>query len=80
MPENSVRQPSWVITRHARKRAQERGFTRHDVLAVIDQPELTYPQNTYGPFREIRVRGPIAVVLAGNHVITVLHHRWEEVA
>ncbi len=61
-------------TPHCRRRAAERGITLEQIASVLARPEVTYVQTTYGPDRQIRQRGDLAVVVnqAARTVITVL--------
>jgi hypothetical protein len=66
----------WVFTHHLRQRATERGITEAAITAVLNNPQVTYTQNLYGPERQVRQRGELAVVVnrATRTVITVLFH------
>lgn len=64
----------WRYTQHCRRRAAERGITLGQIDRVLTEPEISYAQTTYGPHRQVRQRGELAVVVntATRTVITVL--------
>lgn len=64
----------WRLTKHARERARELGYTFAEVVLCADQPELTYTQTDYGPDECVHKRGDIACVvnLHSRVVVTVL--------
>lgn len=71
----------WYLTHHLRARAAERGITDNDVFEVLDQPEVVYDQDSYGPNRQVRQRGNLGVVVdrSTGAVITVVfrtHDLW----
>jgi len=71
----------WRLTAHLRNTAARRGVTIRQVLDVVEKPDITYTQEDYGPGRQMRQRGRLAVVVAQDTrtVITVLlraPHRW----
>ncbi len=73
----------WRLTAHLRNTATRRGVTLRQVLDVVEKPDVTYMQEDYGPGRQIRQRGRLAVVVAQDTrtVITVLlraPQRWTE--
>lgn len=73
----------WRLTAHLRNAAARRGVTIRQVLDVVEKPDITYTQEDYGPGRQMRQRGRLAVVVAQDTctVITVLlraPHRWTD--
>lgn len=74
--------PGWSVTAHARRRAAERGLTGTELCLVVEAPTLAYPQSgSYGPDRQVRVRGEWAAIVdpSTHTVITVLFRdpaRW----
>ena len=64
----------WHLTHHLLARAAERGISENEIHAVLDDPQVTYSQNTYGLGRQIRQRGNLGVVVDTRTlaVITVL--------
>jgi hypothetical protein len=72
------------LSRHALERAEARGFTEAQVLAAVEDPDLTYPSNPreHPTGREHRQRGRVVAVYepATDTVISVLVHGqgWEE--
>lgn len=66
--------PIWHLTYHARKRAAERGIADTELLKALNQPDVTYEQNDYGPNRQMRQRGGIGVVVdqSTGAIITAL--------
>ena len=74
-------QPHWHFTHHFQQRATERGITRPEVYAVLNDPEVVYDQPSYGPTRQVRQRGRLGIVVdfATGAVITVVfrsHQLW----
>lgn len=64
----------WFFTVHALQRMHEMAVLRSDVLVALNEPEVAYP--ACGD-RRMAVRGHIAVVSAGDLVVTVLWHTTE---
>lgn len=71
VPQTAVR---WFLTRHALDRITEMGLTRADVIAVLDQPEVTWTGTITGDERTVHVAGNLAVVTRDDVVVTVLWH------
>lgn len=61
----------WFLSRHALQRCREMGLTRLDVVAVLDEPEVSYPA---GDERTMSIRGDLAVCWIHDVVISVLWH------
>jgi Domain of unknown function (DUF4258) len=59
----------WFITKHALKRMRQMGLERSEVVAVLDEPEVRYPDR-YGHF--IACAGRLAVCFISDTVVTVL--------
>ncbi|OOP63128.1 hypothetical protein BMF89_07520 [Arthrobacter sp. SRS-W-1-2016] len=55
--------PSWHLTHHAKRRAAERGIPDVELFRALNNPDVTYDQNDYGPNRQVRRRGRIGVVV-----------------
>lgn len=73
----------WRLTWHARQTAARRKVSLAEVLAVIDQPEVSYAQPQRGASIRICQRGSLAVVInvVERSVITVLlrsQSRWTD--
>src|SRR4051812_30069677 len=70
----------WHLTRHARQAAANRGFGLSETLLTAARPDIRYTSSPYGPGREIRIRGDLAVAVhaPSRTVITVLWHREQE--
>ena len=69
----------WRMTRHALERAEEFGATTADVIAIIENPEVSYTNQNYTPMRAVSVAGDLAVVTApeSHTVVTVLRRTYE---
>lgn len=63
--------PRWKIAGHAWQRMHEMGVRRCDVIAVVNDPEQTYPAGRRSG-RRIYQRGELAICAQGDVVITVL--------
>jgi hypothetical protein len=70
----------WRLTAHARSAARSRGFTIPEVLLTAVDPEVVYTAYDYGPDREVRQRGDVAVavVWSSKIILTVLWRHGEE--
>jgi len=71
----------WKIGPHARSAAQRRGVSPSQILSVIADPELSYPDHG----RRIVTKGRLAVVVVPEEqvVVTVLltgESRWDDQA
>lgn len=62
--------PRWFLTRHALGRMREMGLSRHEVVEVLDHPEVSWPSRG----RRIAAAGDISVVYdpEGSAVVTIL--------
>lgn len=69
----------WRLSGHARRAAASRGFTTHEVMLAIGDPEVKYTAFDYGEHRVVHKRGHLTVVLdLHNHtVITVLLRSYD---
>ena len=88
-----MRQPDWpgsvgpgcdlVWSTHARRRANELGFSTSDLVQCVVDPEQSYCGHpAYGPDRRVYQRGDLAVVVhePSRTVVTLLLRRldrWE---
>ena len=70
-----------TITPHAQMRRKQMHITEDQIEAVVNDPDMVWPDDRYKPGveRVIYVRGPLVVIVntANNHVVTVLWHRKE---
>ena len=66
--------PRWFFTMHALQRMAEMAVPRSDVLAALNEPEVSYPAQRG---RHMAVRGSLAVLSAGEVIVTVLWHTSE---
>jgi phage-related baseplate assembly protein len=64
----------WRLTAHARSAARSRGFNLQEILLTAADPEVVYTAYDYGPDREVRQRGDVAVVVDSSSevIVTVL--------
>src|SRR5262245_1516543 len=70
----------WRLTRHAPTAADNRGFALGDVLITAAEPDVRYTKYHYGPGREVRISGDLAVVVhaPSRTILTVLWHSQHE--
>ncbi len=71
----------WKIGPHARSAARNRGVSRSQILSVIADPELSYPDRG----RRVFTKGRLALVVVPEEqfVVTVLltgESRWDDQA
>jgi hypothetical protein len=72
-----------TITPHAKRRRKQMRVTEDQIWAVVDDPEMTYPDDPkYPNERWIYQRGPLVVVVEhgkfGTRVMTVFWHGKDE--
>lgn len=73
------RQCDWILTDHAKERAAELGISLQQIMDVLERPEVTYEQASYGDGEAIYQREGIAlgVNTVTKAVKTVLLRRVE---
>src|SRR5258708_7651411 len=64
----------WTLTRHARERMMERGFTPADVLMAVTMPKTTMRQPWRGPDIALHIRDDCRVVVNDrcHQIVTVI--------
>lgn len=67
----------WVVLPHARQRMEEMGVGAGEVLAVLDNPLVTYPCGPAHPGRRLLKSGRLVVCTDREVVVTVLWNTTE---
>lgn len=67
----------WCFTAHALGRMEEMGVAWRDVLAVVENPVLTYPASRLYPGATVAVGGILAIPFRDGKIVTVLYRGRE---